>query len=230
MRQYIKQWSPALHRDMEMLRFGERGLPLVAFPTSMGRFYQWEDFGLVDAVRDRIDAGHMQLWCVDSVDSESWYDSDRTPAERVQRAVAYEQYVLHEVRPQLGDVPLLVGASFGAFHAALMALRQPGAYRGFVAMSGAFSTGHWLDGYRDSDVYFNDPLMFVPNLEDERYLTPMRAWRWKAIITGRDDSNCGESVALAEGLRGKQVDVRLELWDGWAHDWPFWKEMLRSCV
>jgi len=230
MRQYMKHWSPALGREMEMLRFGERGLALVAFPTSMGRFFQWEDFGLVDAVRDKIEAGHIQLWCVDSVDDESWYATGRAPADRIRRAVAYEQYILHEVRPQTGQAPLLAGPSFGAFHAALMALRQPAAYRGFVGMSGAYSTSHWLDGYVDTDVYFNDPLMFVPNLDDERYLGPMRAWDWKVIITGRDDVNAGESIALGEALRRKNVDPHLEVWDGWAHDWPYWKEMLRTCV
>ena len=45
MREYRKDWSDALGREMELLRFGEGGLPLLVFPTSQGRFYQWEDFG-----------------------------------------------------------------------------------------------------------------------------------------------------------------------------------------
>ncbi|MBA3728870.1 MAG: esterase, partial [Actinobacteria bacterium] len=72
MREYIREWSPALGRDMEVLRFGTAGRPLLAFPTSMGRFYQWEDFGLVSALEDRIEGGSVQVWCVDAVDGESW--------------------------------------------------------------------------------------------------------------------------------------------------------------
>jgi len=215
---------------MEILRFGERGAPVIAFPTSMGRFFQWEDFGLIDAVYDHIESGRIQLFCVDSVDGESWYDKGRSPSERVRRAEDYERYILHEVRPQAGGRPLLAGPSFGAFHAALMALRQPTAYVGFLGMSGAYSTSHWLDGYVDDEVYFNDPLMFVPNLHEERYLAPMRDWPIKAIITGRDDQNSGESIRLGEALRQKGVSVDLQVWDGWAHDWPYWKDMLRRYV
>jgi esterase/lipase superfamily enzyme len=229
-REYTKQWSGALQRDMEMLRFGDGGVPLIAFPTSMGRFYQWEDFGLVDAVRDRIESGQLTLWCVDSIDEESWYDKGRSPSDRVQRAEDYERYVLHEVRPQTSGRPLLAGASFGAFHAVLMALRQPAVYRGFISLSGAFSTSHWLDGYFGEAVYFNDPLMFVPNLSDDRYLQPMREWPLKAIWTGSDDSNAGESIRLGNELNAKGVGVRLEVWNGWAHDWPYWKDMLRASL
>jgi len=60
-RDYRKAPSPALGRDMEMLVFGDRGIPVVVFPTSMGRFYQWEDFGMVAHLAPRIDAGLLQL-------------------------------------------------------------------------------------------------------------------------------------------------------------------------
>jgi esterase/lipase superfamily enzyme len=226
----MKQWSGALGREMELLRFGDRGLPLVAFPTSMGRFYQWEDFGLVAALQDKIDAGYIQLWCVDSVDGESWYDQGKSSAERVRRATEYESYILHEVRPQAGGKPVLTGPSFGAFHAVLMALRQPDVYGGFVAMSGAFSTRHWLGDNFDMSVYFNDPLMFLPGLVDDRYLTAMRGWLKKVIVTGEDDSNAGESRQVAELIRGKGVDLTLDVWPGWAHDWEYWKEMMRRYV
>ena len=84
-RDYIKEFSHALGREMEVLHFGHAGTPLLVFPTSMGRFYQWEDFGLVGALSDFIESGAIQLICVDSVDGESWYARDRPPAERVAR-------------------------------------------------------------------------------------------------------------------------------------------------
>ena len=79
-REYVRRWSPALDREMELLRFGHAGQPVVAFPTSKGRFFQWEDFGLVGTLAGRLAAGNLRLWCLDSVDDESWYAEDR-PAE-----------------------------------------------------------------------------------------------------------------------------------------------------
>ena len=100
-RDYRKWHSPALERDMELLVFGEGGTPVLVFPTSMGRFYQWEDFGMVAHMAERIDAGWLQLWCVDSVDAESFYDKKKAPQERAQRHLAYERYLVDEVLPNI---------------------------------------------------------------------------------------------------------------------------------
>lgn len=215
---------------MEVLRFGTSGRPLVAFPTSQGRFYQWEDFGLIDSLDGKIDAGEVNVWCVDSVDSESWYAADRPPAERVARHLDWERYLVDELFSEIGGPPLLSGPSFGGFHAALLTLRRPDRVRGFISVSGAFDPSRWLDGYSDESTYLTNPLAFLPNLTDERYLGPLRRLPCKVIVTGEDDANVRDSLALADALRRRGIGVRLDLWPGWAHDWPYWKEMLQVYV
>jgi esterase/lipase superfamily enzyme len=49
-REYQRWTSAALGRDMEMLVFGHASAPVLVFPTSMGRFYEHEDFGMVSAL------------------------------------------------------------------------------------------------------------------------------------------------------------------------------------
>lgn len=224
----MRRWSEALDREMELLRFGHAGQPVVAFPTSMGRFFQWEDFGLVGAMAGRLAAGSLSLWCLDSVDAESWYAEDRPPEARVQRHLQYERYVLDEVLPTLPEPPVLVGPSFGAFHSVLLCLRHPDRFRGWVALSGVYDNSRWLDGWSSDETYLTNPLAFLPDLTDERFLTPLRAMRPAVVATGSDDANVRDSVALAEALRAKGVDVRLDLWPGWQHDWPYWRRMLND--
>jgi len=226
-RAYHKFYSGALGRDMEVLHFGSSGVPLLAFPTSMGRFYQWEDFGLVSALAEWLDSGAMQLLCLDSVDEESWYAKAKSPAERVARHLQYERYILDEVLPGMPVAPIACGASFGAMHAVLLATRHPTRLSGFLALSGAFDTARFLDGYGDDSTYFTNPLAFLPGLTDEAYLGPLRAMNPKVIATGQEDPNVEDSKKLAAALRERGVDVRLDLWDGWAHDWPYWKDMMR---
>lgn len=215
---------------MEALRFGASGLPLLVFPTSQGRFYQWEDFGMVSALQDKIDAGFIQLWCVDSVDSETWYAPGKKPGDRIRRHLEYEAYVLREMVPRIGVAPVAVGTSMGAFHAVLLALRHPQQMSGFIGLSGAYDTRHWLDGYFDDDVYFTNPLAFLPGLTDERYLGPMRGFTKRVIASGEQDPNASEAVRVATLLREKAVGTQLDLWPGWAHDWPYWREMMRAYV
>jgi esterase/lipase superfamily enzyme len=49
-REYHKWHSPRLSRQMELLVFGHAGLPVVVFPTSGGRFYEFEDRGMIAAL------------------------------------------------------------------------------------------------------------------------------------------------------------------------------------
>lgn len=229
-REYRKWWSPALERDMELLVFGTSGTPVLVYPTSMGRFHQWEDFGLVGHLSRRIEEGWLQLWCVDSVDAESFYAKAKAPQERAARHLAYERYVVDEVVPAIrsaNDTPFLIaaGASFGATHVAMLVTRRPGLVGKAVCLSGAYDVSRWLDGWREGEGYFLDPLAFLPRLADERYLGPMRSTE-VVIATGEQDANAEGSRRLAALLQEKGVPAELHLWDGWAHDWPYWKDMV----
>ena len=65
--EYFKLWSANLDRDMEFKVYGHAGKPVLVFPTSCGRFYEFEDFGMVDAVRRFVDAGKIYI-CFDNDD------------------------------------------------------------------------------------------------------------------------------------------------------------------
>ncbi|MDQ6858241.1 MAG: alpha/beta hydrolase-fold protein [Chloroflexota bacterium] len=229
-RDYRKWHSPALDREMELLVFGERGTPTVVFPTSMGRFYQWEDFGMIAHLGQRIEAGQVQLWCVDSVDAESFYNKQVDGHTRARRHLAYDRYLSDEVVPAVrrenGDPSLdLLGASFGAFHAVTLAARHPGIANRVIGLSGAYDASRWLDGFREQDAYFANPLAFLPGLTDEAQLRPLRQTQF-VIATGVDDPNVAGSREVVAVLQDKAVPADLHLWNGWAHDWPFWKEMV----
>src|ERR1035441_2326430 len=96
-REYHKWYSPRLGRAMELLVFGHAGLPVLAFPTSGGRFFEFEDRGMIAALGGKIDAGRLQIFCVDSVDMESWYNRNVSPRWRIARHIQYEDYLLNEV-------------------------------------------------------------------------------------------------------------------------------------
>ena len=133
-REYHKWYSSRVGREMELLIFGHSGEPVLVFPTSGGRFYEFEDRGMVAAVAGKIDRGEVQLFCVDSVNMESWYNREIHPRMRIGRHMQYEQYLLKEVLPMVRgssreERPLTLGCSFGGYHAATPTSRS----RHFVA-------------------------------------------------------------------------------------------------
>lgn len=225
------QWhSTRLNREMELLIYGYAGAPLLVFPTSMGKFYQYKDMGMIAAVAGRYESGALQAFCVDSVDAESWYNRSIPPQDRVLRHIQYEQYLLEEVVPFIrsrnADPRLAVtGCSFGGYHSVNFALRHPDLVSRCVSMGGAFDIHQFLDGYYDENCYFHCPPDFLPNLNDERYL---EAYRHMGLLlgTGECDICLEENLRLSGILGAKGVPHWLDVWgSGTGHDWPWWREM-----
>lgn len=232
-REYHKWWSWRLERDMELLVFGHGGVPILVFPSSQGRFFEYEDRGLVHAVAHKLDAGQIQLFCVDSVDAESWYNRNVPPRWRIARHVQYENYLLEEVVPfirlrNLDPHLVALGASFGGYHAVNIALRHPDRFTGFLSMSGAFDLSNFLGGYYDEDVYFNMPPHYLPNLTDSWYFD--RYSRGTYILgTGWDDHCLWQNQNLSRIMGEKGIPHHLYIWETYnSHDWPTWARMMNE--
>lgn len=233
-REYVKWDSPILGREMEMLWFGHGGRPMIWFPTSKGRFYQNEDFGLVAAVGDLVDAGRLRIACVDSVDAESFYATEKPPAERIARHDQYDAYLAREVFPWIrarsgADRVGTLGASFGAYHAVNFALRHPDAVDGAVGLSGKYDIHSFLDGFWDETAYFHCPTANVPNMDGE-WVGKLATERI-SIVTGETDNILEGSKEMIRIFREKGIPHRGDIWAApYGHDWPWWKEQIRHYI
>jgi esterase/lipase superfamily enzyme len=222
---------------MELLVFGHEGDRVLVFPTRQGRFYDYESWGIVDAVRHRIEAGHLQLFCVDSYDSESLYAFHIAPWERIVRHQAFEEYILCEVLPlshslNPGSRIVAHGCSIGAYHALTLAFRHPYLFCKVVALSGRYDLTRafsWypdlFSGHYDTNIYFHTPNHFVPNLSDPELLGRLRSLDIRLAVGGSDhffESN----QRLSEALWEKGVWHAFDVWPGAAHKPQFWREMV----
>ena len=230
-REYHAWHSSALGRTMELLVFGHAGEPVIVFPTSCGKFFEWEDFGMVAAVRDRIEEGKVQLFCLDSVDAESWYARREHPASRVTRDDDYDRYLVHEVVPLVRGLNprqiTLAGASFGGYHVVDKGLRHPDVFAKLLALSGAYDLGWFLSGHRDLGTHLHQPLAYLPDLTDAWFLDRMR--RQVIVLSiGEQDFLLDHNHRLSSALGGKGVPHLLDVWSGHGHEWPSWREMLRK--
>jgi esterase/lipase superfamily enzyme len=232
-REHHRWFSPALGRDMDLLIFGHGGARCIVFPTSQGRFFEWEDRGMVAALGERLRNGWLQLYCVDSVDAESWYAEWKHPRERARRQWEYERYVMDEVVPltRRNENPylMLAGASFGAYHALDMACRNPWTVDRVIGLSGMYDIKGMTDGYSDGAVHVHNPAEYLAVERDEGRLEALR--RLDIVLaTGRDDPHRGNNEYLSGVLWRQGIWHALRLWDGWAHDWPWWRDMIRIYI
>lgn len=233
-REYHRWYSPALNRDMELLVFGHAGARVLVFPTSRGKFYEWEDRGMMDALRQHLDSGWLQLFCVDSVDAESWYNWWAHPGGRAYRHAQYDGYLFNEVLPftlSKNSNPFLItlGASFGAYHAANFGLKHPDKVDRILALSGLYDIRSFTGGYSDDYVFFNNPVQFVAAENDETRLSQLRHIDI-ILATGRDDRLMQQARDLSAVLWSKAIGNALREWDGWSHDWPYWQRMVQLYI
>jgi esterase/lipase superfamily enzyme len=219
---------------MDLLLYGHAGAPIIAFPSSMGRFHEWEDFGMVGALTYQLEHGHNQLICLDSVDGESFYNGWADPYTRIARQKQYEGYVLEEVMPFVrdraqNDFVIATGASFGAYHAANFVFKQPWQFGKLIAMSGSFDIRSFMDGFYDDNVYFSNPVDYLPNLSDSGTLDALRATH--VILTAGEHDPCRAGTEYMNHLlHEKGVGPYYEQVNGFGHDWPWWQEQIQRHV
>ncbi len=236
-REYHKWFSTHLYREMELLVFGHAGARVLVFPTRGGRFFDYENWGLVNALHHHIEQGWIQLFCVDSVDSESLYAFRRSPQERIARHLQYEAYILNEVLPftrekNPNQFMTVHGCSLGAFHAINIAFRHPQFFGKVVALSGRYdltvrigSFRALFDNYYDETIYYNTPCHFVPNLRDPVILSHLR--RMEIILAiGEHDAFLENNRQFSQVLWEKDISNRFEIWEGEAHRADYWSQMV----
>ncbi|MBZ0187194.1 MAG: hypothetical protein K8F91_13180 [Candidatus Obscuribacterales bacterium] len=234
-REYHKWHSDTLGRDMEMLVFGHGGAKALCFPTSQGRFFDWEDRGMTEVLNEHLENGWIQLFCLDSVDAESWYNGSVHPSQRGARHLAYQQYVIDEVLPfsrQMNDnsYTIALGASFGAYHAINIALRFPEHFNRTLGMSGVYDIADWTGGYYDDGIHQGNPVELTRRMHDAPEHVKKLNDLEIIFATGESDSAYSQSLSLSQNLWDIGVWHAFRTWSGYAHDWPEWKEMILHYV
>lgn len=223
--QHIRWYSQQLSSDIDMLVFGDRGFPLILFPTSMGRYFENKDFKLIDSAAWFIENGLVKIYCPDGIDHLSWYNKSIHPADRVRNHIWYDQMLFHELIPaamyETGAPKVAVaGCSFGGYHATNFAFRHPEKVKYVFNMGAAFDIKNQLDGYYDDDVFFNNPPDFLPGAQNDHFFD-----MHVVLGTGEHDICLDANIRFAEILRNKHISHWLDIRQGANHDWPVWRDM-----
>jgi esterase/lipase superfamily enzyme len=228
-------YSPAVNKEMALKVYGHWGVPLLVFPCSLGRYYDYEGMGMIEAISDHITAGRVKLFCVDSLDAETWYNFSVPPRQRHDRHEAYDRYIVDEVIPfvrshcRQPEIRVVAnGCSMGAYHAVNFFLKHPDLFAGTIALSGLYRLDRTEFGLAAADihaVYFNSPLHYLPGLGDPWFLE----WYRQSSIVVCAGQGAWENEALEDSrqlvavLQEKRIPAWVDIWGHDVdHDWPWW--------
>lgn len=236
-REVIELWSPELGWSPRVIAYGSYGRPIVVFPSSQGRAEDFEDNGMVGAVADLVDAGRAKIYCLDSWDGGSWYRGDLSLEERATRHEAYERWVLRGAVPYIdGDCGgrqemVATGCSFGAYHAANIALRHADLFPLAVCLSGVYDLGELGGGDRGTSFHLNNPMSSVGGLSgDHLGWLQQRLSLLLVVGQGQWEDTTGalaSTLSFGELCRNRGLRVETDVWGhDVPHDWPSWQAQL----
>ncbi len=229
-------YSPRLGLEMPIVAYGDRGHPLLVYPTAQADFLENERFFLIKSIEHLIFAGKVRVFSIDSINRFAWMNRSVPAPEAARRQALYSSYVEDEVVPHIRRVMNnprarvgVTGASFGAFHAANQFFRRPDLFDTLIAMSGFYDLEpDYTHGYKADDVYFNNPVAYLANATDPETLRLYRDECQIHIVSGQGAYEAPEcSRQLSDLLWTKGIGHNLDLWGHDVnHDWPWWRKML----
>ncbi len=227
-------YSPSLNKHMEIVRYGHYGFAVLMLPTAGADYLEYERFQLIDTIAPFIDSGKCKVFSVNSINAESWLNRHMHPPHKAIRHNQFNQYIYTEVIPYIKthtseDTPILIcGASLGALHSVNLYFKRPDLLQGVLAMSGDYDLQTYTHGFYDEQVYFNSPMAYLANLNDDYYLPRIRRSGHIHLLTGSGDYETPEAtIRFSKLLHAKAIPHELDVWGyDMAHDWPTWRAML----
>ncbi len=219
---YVSFYSNILNKNLDLLVHGHWGKPVLMFPTSMGTAHQNRDMGLLQAAGNLIAAGQIKTYNIATIDLDSFYGKHLSAEEKIFNYTLYLQFLEHELIPKIQEECGvhrigIAGASFGAYHALNFAFKNPDLVEFAIGLSGSYEIKSFFDGYYNDNIYFNNPVDYMPGVESWKY-------NHMKIVLGTSDWDICKSETLRMSKILGTVGI-LHLYDEkkWAtHDWPLW--------
>src|SRR3989475_7867060 len=227
-------FSPNLQMEMPLVAYGHGGQTLLMLPTAAADYLEYERFYLVDAIKPFIERGLIRVYSINSVNRYSLLNEQMPPKLKAELLTRYDRYITDEVLPLIRNEnrddarPITTGASLGAFLSANEYFKHPDLFRGVIGMSGSYDIRSYLDGYYDDNVFFNNPVDYLPGLNDDHYLPILCPADGIYILCGRGAYGDPQRThELSDILKSKGIPHTLDLWGADVnHDWPWWRKML----
>ena len=233
--QYVKQYSPALDRDMECKIYGRAGRPVLYIPCQDGRFFDFESFRLTDTWAPWIESGKAMVFSIDTMDKETW-SAQGAPGWRVRRHEQWMRYITDEMVPFMraeansrngwtGEPGgMAFGGSLGATHAAHLFFRRPDLFDRVLALSGIYTGSYGFGGYSDELVYLNSLVDCMANMPSGHPYIDLYNRKKGVVCAGQGAWEQPETTRrLKQIFEEKGINIWVDLW-GWdvCHDWPWW--------
>lgn len=242
--QYFKDYSPALGRDMECKVYGHAGRPVLFIPCQDGRFYDFENYKMIDVWAPWLESGQIMVFAIDTIDQETWSNKSGDAGWRIWRYEQWIQYITTEMVPFIRAMAaerngmdfdtriISFGCSLGATHAVNLYFRFPDLFNGTLALSGIYTADYGFDGFMNDLVYQNSPVHYLNNIAPDHPYINLYNQGQIIICCGQGPWEIPDSTRQLQAImERKGIHAWVDFWGyDCAHDWPWWYKQVTYFV
>ncbi len=208
----LEWWSPSLGRNMSLKVFGKSGTPVIMLINT-----DVPEKSLLNAISYQLKNGHNQVFCLTLGKNEILNNHDIQPDIRLIRNNQLECYLIDEVVPRVqkensNSYIIIAGLGLGAYYAANYAFKHPYNFNKLIAISGKYDIRSFFQSYYNDDVYYNNPMDYLPNLTENRFLNGIVKMDIRFAI-GNEDPNLEETYRICNILQQKSISYQLDIWN-----------------
>ena len=238
----MKHWSSHLNREMEFKVYGHTGRPVLFIPCQSGRFFDFENFKMIDHWAPFIESGRCTVYSCDCLDDVAWAAKGADNRWRIENHERWFHYIVEELVPYIRHLSgerngfdqgiLTFGASMGAMHAANLFFRRPDLFNGVFAISGLYDSLDSFGDYMDDLVYNNSPVNYLANMPQGHPYVDMYNSRRGVICVGQGAWEIpATTYQMSDILKSKGIHTWVDFWGyDCNHDWDWWHKQVAYFV
>ncbi|MDO4322281.1 MAG: alpha/beta hydrolase-fold protein [Lachnospiraceae bacterium] len=234
--QYFKQYSPALGLDMECKVYGHAGRPVLFIPCQDGRFFDFENYQMIDVWAPWLETGDVMVFSIDTMDRETWSNAGGDPRWRIERYEQWIRYITDEMVPFMRWMVnerngwtgypgiMAFGCSLGATHAANLYFRRPDLFDRLLALSGLYTAEYGFGSYMDDLIYNNSPIHYLGGMPEDHPYIELYNLKKAVICVGQGPWEMPDYTRqLDTVLAQKGIHAWVDYWGyDCCHDWCWW--------
>ncbi|MGQ9818372.1 MAG: hypothetical protein ACUVQ1_00365 [Candidatus Kapaibacteriales bacterium] len=213
-----------LGASYEIKIFGNYGFVLMMFPTFDSKYPNTVDDEIITSLEDFIKDGLFRVAYVPVINDYFWGKECEYSSEKSNLLYKFNNFLVGEVIRYLYKIigrptPIITlgcGKQAG-FYSANCFFRRPDLFYGIISIDGVFDM-HMLCkniNEEDDNIYFNNPMAFLPNLNDDYWLIHLKAKKDINIIAfSSHPFTVQQANQLSSILESKNIEHRKDIIEG----------------
>ena len=101
MKDVFRWHSPHVEQEVQLVRWGTYGTPVLLFPTAGGDAEEIERFHLIGALRPLLEGGRIKIYSIDSIAGKAWISREHSAEFCSWLQNMFDALVYHEVVPAI---------------------------------------------------------------------------------------------------------------------------------